>query len=154
MDSDILQQLRGRGAAIRERWEALLRIERVNGPLANPDILVHLIPDSLARILTLVEERRPRAPLTLAAANADRSPPCDCGYNPYLAYFVAGEQAILETVVLLQSEMPRKGNPQNDIAEIVRAIRRLTRDEVDAFCAICTHRGSAAKCRHPAMMAK
>lgn len=151
MDSVLLQHLRARDAVIRERWEALLRIERVNSPLANPDILVHLIPDSLERILNLVEKTARKTPLSLIAVNADRLPPCDCGCNPYLAYFVAGEQAILETVILLQSELPPNGHQESDIAEIVRAIRRLTRSEVDAFCAICTVRGTASKCRHAAV---
>lgn len=149
MSPELLQHLRARGAAIRGRWEALLRIERVNGPLANPDILVHLIPDSLARILAMVEKPA-RTPLSLRDAKAERPPPCDCGYNPYLAYFVAGQQALLETVVLRQAELPPSERHESDVAEIVRAIYRLTRSETEAFCAVCTHRGLVPKCPHSA----
>ena len=148
MTPDLLQCLRARGAAIRHRWETLLRIEPVSSPLANPDALVHLIPASLDQIFQMLAVRRSHAVPSLATVRAYRLPPCDCGNNPYLAYFVAGEQALVETIVLLQSEMQLRQSKESDVAEIVRVVRQLTRDEIDAFCGICNHRGAASQCRH------
>lgn len=147
MTPELLQILRVREPTLRERWEALLRIEPVNGPLANPDALVHLIPDSLGQIF-----KRLAAPVrtvpTLVSVKAERLPPCDCGNNPFLAYFIAGEQALVETVILLQAEMPPAGRTESDVAEAIRAVRQLARSEIDAFCGICTHHGHAPHCRH------
>jgi len=39
MGPKFLQLLLARSAMIRTKWEALLRVERVSGPLANPDVL-------------------------------------------------------------------------------------------------------------------
>jgi hypothetical protein len=67
MTPELRQELRARSAPIRERWETLLRIERVSGPLANPDALVHLIPHSLERLFKMLATP-PRAALSLAVA--------------------------------------------------------------------------------------
>lgn len=146
MAPDLLQKLRARDSAIRERWETLLRIERVSGPLANPDALVHLIPDSLARVYKALAKRQiHRGP---EPTSLTKLPACDCGNNPYLAYFVAGEQAIVESLVLLQAELPPEQRNNEDATDVIRAIRQLAGSEIDAFCGICVHRGTATQCRH------
>lgn len=144
-----LKELKARSAIIRGRWEALLRVEGVPSPLANPDMLVHLIPESLAEVFRLVAYN-PTSARTVEEAKADRLPPCDCGNNPYLAYFLAGEQALSESVILLQSEQPRLGAKETDLAEVIGAVRDLARAEIDTFCGICTHHGTAPRCRHAA----
>ena len=78
MEPLLVKSLRSRCAAIQMRWETLLRIERVNGPLANPDALVHLIPDSVAHVFELLRARV-RTPLSLVATAAERLPACNCG---------------------------------------------------------------------------
>jgi hypothetical protein len=152
MSPELLDLLRARSGSIRDRWEALLRIERVNTPLANPDALVHLIPGTMIEIFKAAA-KPPRAPLALTEVRADRLPACECGHNPYLAYFLAGEQALVEALVLLQTELPPAQRTESDVAELIRAIRRLGREEIDAFCGICVHRGCAKKCRHAAACA-
>lgn len=140
MTPDLLENLRANTAKIRDRWEALLRVERVNGPLANPDALVHLIPQTLGSVLSSLI-RKPRAKASFEAAMSERLPICDCGCNPYLAYFTAGEQALVETVVLLQAEQPTNGHSETDVAQVICAIRSLARSEIDTFCGVCTHHG-------------
>src|SRR5829696_4499179 len=98
MAPQFVVKLQTRAASIRERWESLLRVEPVNGPLANPDALVHLIPDSLRQIFAALVKSN-KAPVSLHAAKIPL-PACDCGHNPYLAYFVAGQQALAESLVL------------------------------------------------------
>lgn len=144
MQVDFLHQLRGRAAIIRERWEALLRVEPVNGPLANPDALVHLIPQSLEEVFRRLAEGAGQAAV---ADERIRALPCDCGHNPYRAYYVAGEQAVLEAVVLLQAERPDLQRAKADLAEAISVIRKLARADIDAFCGICVHRGTADTCR-------
>lgn len=149
MAPDLLDLLRARTPEIRERWEALLRIERVSGPLANPDALVHLIPESLDDIFETLA-KRPRVPRSLPAAKSVKLPPCDCGHNPYLAYFVAGEQALVETLILLQAALPAALRSEADVAEVIVIMRRFAGSEIDAFCGICAHRTHAHHCRHAA----
>lgn len=146
MTPEILHQLRARGPSIHVRWETLLRIEPVNGPLANPDAMARLIPETLAQILT--ELARSSSPVSLRSARGAQLPACNCGHNPYLAFFVAGEQALVETVVIAQSENPLMRRHESDVAEVIHLVRSMARDEIDTFCGICTHRGSDANCRH------
>lgn len=149
MHPQLVHHLRDNLPELRRRWEALLRIERVNGPLANPDAMVHLIPDTLAQIFASLLKGL-RRPISFMDAMADRLPGCECGNNPYLAYFVAGEQALVETVVLMQAKLPKDQQRESDVAEVIHVVRTLGRTEIDTFCGICAHRCKAAKCRHSA----
>lgn len=146
MTPDLLNRLKTTSAEIRFRWEALLRAQRVTGPLANPDALVHLIPDTMPQVFAFLANGG-RSKVTFMEAMADRLPCCDCGNNPYLAYFVAGEQAVVEAVVLAQAKLPPGQRTEGDVAEAIRAVRTLARTEIDTFCGVCAHRCKAAKCR-------
>lgn len=147
MTPTVLRALREQQFSLCQRWEALLRIEPVNTPLALPDALSHLIPASVDQILH--ELARPgAAKLTLPAARKIHVPECGCNRNPYLAHFKAGEQAFLETLVLLQAEWPATERRPEDLADVVRAIRTLAGAEIDTFCGVCTHHGESAACRH------
>ena len=146
MQPKLLSKLRARSAAIRSQWEALLRVEPVTGPLANPDVLAYLIPNSLEQIFA--ELAKPsREPLSLLATK-DYLPACDCRNNPYFAYFIAGKQALVEAVVLAQAGLPVDEHHPSDVAATMRVVRRLARSEIDAFCGACDHRGVAPRCRH------
>jgi hypothetical protein len=127
---------------IRERWEALLRAERANSPLANPDALAHLIEWTLDEVLK--ELRKPRAHHKTSPApsmNALRAD-CHCGRNPYFIHFMAGEQALLEALVHVQAEeSPLDPELRDDaVAELYAVNRQLAKREVDAFCSLCQHR--------------
>lgn len=146
MSPERVRELRARSASIRERWEALLRVEPVSGPLANPDALVHLIPETLDKVLALLAKPA-RVPVSIMAAKAC-VPKCECGHNPYLAYFLAAEQALVESAVLCQAELPATERRQGDVAEVMLAVRRLARLEIDTFCGACVDRCVDPKCRH------
>lgn len=146
MTPAVVRDLRACSPAIRFHWEALLRLEPVNSPLANPDALAHLIPHSLEEIFLRLGKYS-RVPVSISAARA-QLPNCECGNNPYRAYFVAGEQAVTEAFVLLQSELPAESRRSTDMAELIFAIRRLARSNIDAFCGVCVNRGTAPHCRH------
>lgn len=144
MSPAFFQQLRAQSATLHVRWETLLRMEPVSGPLANPDALVRLIPESLARVFRELTEA-PEPGCTLTELTRTRLPSCDCGYNPFLAYYIAGERAFTEAVVLLQTPGPAARN-ESELASVIDAVRRLAHDEIDTFCGICTHRGLVANC--------
>ncbi len=146
MAPDFVYLLRARSDAICAQWETLLRVEPVSGPLANPDSLVHLISDSLEKFFAALAKPT-RASLSLAEAKAC-VPNCKCGNNPYLAYFVAGEQALVEAAILLQAELPPAERHPNDLSAVMLAVRRLARSEIDTFCGVCDHRTVAPQCRH------
>src|SRR4051794_30406844 len=103
MQNGLMSALRQRRAAIRARWEDLLRVERANTPLANPDALVHLIDWTLDEIYRTLEglpsRRRPLRPYSKHDIE------CPCGRNPLLAYFSAGEQALQESLIFAQAKL-------------------------------------------------
>lgn len=153
MSPDVLKELCDRQASIRERWERLLRLEPVRSALALPDTLVHLIPESLGTVFRMLAKRR-ESPVTLEAARAIRLPVCGCNRNPYLAYFAAGEQAIVEELVLIQASHAVSPRNQQDVATAIRAARRLAASEIDTFCSVCVHRAESPGCRYYAAAAR
>jgi hypothetical protein len=149
MDPELLRKLRGQAAEIGERWDALLRLERMTGPLAHPDALVHLIADSMRQVFAVAASARTGS-LSIRTAMADSLPGCECGHNPYLMYFIAGEQALIEAVIRAQADLPPHRRRESDIAAVIQAVRSLGHAEIDTFCGICAHHGTAARCRHAA----
>jgi hypothetical protein len=147
MRSETLKRLRARRDDIQRRWEILLRVEPVSGPLANPDALMHLIPETMAQTFASVEAPSDDAP-SIAAARAESLPGCHCGNNPYLAYFLAAEQALVEALIHVQAELPAADRTERDISQLIVSIRRQARTEIDAFCGLCLHRCQTGKCRH------
>ena len=121
---------------LRTRWEALLRAERINSPLDNPDTLVFLMDYTLDRLfdeLRVARQRRRRA--------RDERPPCPCGRNPLLAYFQTAEQAIIETLFLDDGELSAVApdDRNESLEELKQAIRDVGRREIESFCAVCQH---------------
>jgi hypothetical protein len=152
MQDDLMSALEARRPQIRGRWEALLRVERANSPLANPDALVHLLDwtiDEVFRTLQTLPSRR--RPLKLFARD---DVDCPCGRNPLLHYFAAGEQALQESLVFAQSESAHFVHldplaRDSALNELNLAVRHIARREIQAFCALCQLRerslASAAK---------
>lgn len=139
MQEEIIRALEQRRAPIRIRWEALLRIEKVTTPLANPDTLVFGLDQSLDEIFARL--RQPALPASCAKPiHADET-------NPWYAYFRAGEQALLETLVLTQAEMPAldPAARDSDFSELKQVIHYLTQREVAAWIAICKTAGRSGR---------
>lgn len=141
MESNHVEALQARRALIRARWEALLRQQRANGPLAHADTLVHLIGWALGEIFAALEQKeRPGvvAPIPPEIISAG----CDCGQNPLLAFFLCGEQALLEALVQSQARIHRNETQSHEaaVAELYLVVRHLAGREMDAFCAVCQGR--------------
>lgn len=145
MQESLARVLRARRPEIRARWEALLRIERANTPLANPDALVFMLDWTLDEVFTMLANpharRRPNRVTYTTSAKAV----CPCGRNPLLIYFAAGEQALDEALVLAQAEMPSLDPVERDaaFAGLTQAVREISRREIESFCAVCQYRQSA-----------
>lgn len=146
MRPEALKRLCARKDEIQRRWEILLRVEPVSGPLANPDALMHLIPETMVRTFESVVEPSDGT-VSMAEARAETLPGCLCGNNPYLAYFLAAEQALTEALIHVQADLPAEERSERDVAQLVVSIRRQARAEIEAFCGLCLHRCQTAKCR-------
>jgi hypothetical protein len=145
MPCELFAQLRARKSAIEHHWRQLLAIEPVSSPLANPEALQYLIPETFDRIMNKADQLTGK-PITAEKARAEL-PKCDCGNNPYRAFFIAGEQAVLEAAVMLQAEMNPKVRNVSAATVLLLAVHRIARTEIDTFCAACVRRGSTPNCR-------
>jgi hypothetical protein len=141
MQASLLHELVSRRFSIRARWEALLRAEPVTTPLGLPDALVHLIDTTLEEIFVALENSGKQS----AAHRDDLSsagPLCPCGRNPYLAYFIAADQAMREALILSQAASSPLDPVQRDASldEVNQALKQISRHEVEAFCGVCQFR--------------
>jgi hypothetical protein len=144
MDKPLLRALHTRRPAIRRQWENLLRLEEPANALAHPDTLVRLIDWTLDEAFAALGHPSRRAARRRAAWS---HPPsyehvrraCACGQNPLIEYFLAGERALLEALVLAQAETPaaRADSRHTTATEVHLAVRRIARREVTLFCSVC-----------------
>jgi hypothetical protein len=144
MEPGFIEQLRFRAYPICSQWETLLRLERPDSPLANPDALRYLIPETFNEVLEALER------IGLEPERSDSVPavpPCGCGKNPYRAYYQAAERALLEATVLIQAQSGRKPRYPGEIASVMCAVRTLAKRDIEGFCGICSYRGELDDCR-------
>jgi hypothetical protein len=142
MQDEFVRALIARRREIHARWEVLLRIERVNTPLANPDALVFMIDWTLDEVFNALRH----APAKRRQTAAHDRPECPCGRNPLLVYFSAGCQALEEALVLVQAETPGLDPDERDsgFASLKLVMREISRREIESFCAICQYRAHPA----------
>lgn len=140
MDERMLHAFEAQRTELHARWEALLRVEPVNTPLGQPEALKHMIDYTLNTLFAALHN--PHAPkrkhLRLVREwVADRGL-CPCGKNPLLAYFVAGEQALLETLILIQAGQPDCAETRaSAVMELKLEMAYVAHREIETFCALC-----------------
>jgi hypothetical protein len=127
MQEAFIRTLSARRVQIRARWEAFLRIERVNTPLANPDALVYLFDQTLDEVFAKLRDPSPRhtlGPLEPAS-----------GKNPLVAYFIAGEQALLEALVFAQADSQELDPAERDadLATLKSIMRTIARRDIGSL---------------------
>ena len=123
----ILCLLTDRRTDLKSEWEKRLRAEPVRSALGHPDILMYMMDETLDQLADLLLRRqtaRVRHP-------ADFESRCRCHFNPLLAYFSTGIDALL--AVLAQ---------EASLDEPARAAAGawwglLAQQEVDAVCGAC-----------------
>lgn len=140
MDERTLHALESQAPELHERWENLLRVEPVNTPLGQPEALKHMIDFSLNTLFAALHT--PHAPKrrNLKSVREWTADPkiCPCGKNPLIAYFVAGEQALLETLILVQASQPDCLETRTAaVYEAKLALANLAHREIETFCALC-----------------
>lgn len=134
MEREIVQDLRRRRKAIRERWEAFLRLERVASPLANPDTLVFGLDRSLSEIFSALLHPEGVEPGPGPIGEDE----CACGRQPLRAYYRAGEQAVLEALVLAQAERaPHPEERDREFAEVKAVVSAIAWRDLEAFARVC-----------------
>lgn len=141
MQGLLLAEFQGRRFAIQARWDALLRVEPVTSPLANPESLVHLIDSTIEDVW-----RALHAGASASGASSASPPPpkCLCGRNPFLAFFAAGRQAMREGLILSQATLAPLDPPQRDrsLAELEAVLDKVSRREIETFCGVCQFRNA------------
>lgn len=138
----MLHALEAQRPAIHGRWEALLRVEPVNTPLGQPEALKHMIDYTLNTLFSALHASlaKRRATKSTVSCSAERSH-CPCGRNPLLAYFIAGEQAVLETLILVQAALPDCSESRaTAVLELKQVIASVAHREIETFCAVCQYR--------------
>lgn len=145
MDERMLHALESQRDQLHSRWEALLRVEPVTTPLGQPEALKHMIDYTLNTLFAALRtQHAPRRHFrSIAAAASDRKL-CPCGRNPLLAYFVAGEQAILEALILAQANLPDCAETRSaSLQELKHTLAWVAYREIETFCALCQMRDQA-----------
>jgi len=140
MEDRMLQALEAQRVEIHRRWEALLRVEPVASPLGQPDAMKHMIDFSLNTLFSGLRgpHHARRKNLRSVSASAADGSLCPCGRNPLLAYFVAGEQALLETLVLVQAGIPATAEARSaDVQELKQVMAHVAVREIENFCSVC-----------------
>ena len=147
MSNDFVAALRSRRPDIRRRWRELLRADRPNTPLANPEALVNLIDWTLEEIERALLSSRTGPRTARPVVRSTRQQPCDGEPNPFLPYFAAAEQALHEALVLAQAEAATLSAAERDAAlhELNFALDLVAEQEINAFRAVCQHRETASR---------
>jgi hypothetical protein len=142
MQESLVCSLRAQRPLIRDRWEALLHAEPIATPLGNPSALVHLLDWTLDEIFRGLSTLGSRRRVGRKPACADYRPECACGRNPLLTYFLAGEQAVREALVLAQAAASTLDPIERDasLEELDLVFHHIARREIEAFCGVCQHR--------------
>lgn len=131
----VFDQLCARRDQILKTWAALLLAEPVTTPMAEPQLLAHLFDRTLDRIF-----KRLRRPSLEPPPKAFH---CACGRSPYLAYFRAAEQTLLETLVLVHVEnasLSSATKRAQDLAELRAVVRSIGNEEIGLFGSVCLKR--------------
>jgi hypothetical protein len=130
----LLAALRLRRAGIRVRWIELLFVEPVNSPLANPQTMTFMLDQTLDEVFQALQDGE--------SPRAAKAPQCECGLNPYLAYYRAGVQALHEALVWAQAEAGKITPAERDRAfvELDSIIRRIAGRDIETFASLCQER--------------
>jgi hypothetical protein len=148
MHDSFLHALLTQRSNLIQRWEELLRAERVTSPLADPDSLVHLMNwtlDSLFSELKQPQYRRHRDRSTRGNPRQH----CICGLNPLLGYFATSEQAITELLFVSEQSLAFLGPTElsSSLIDLKTALNEVARREIESFCAVCQSKAKVTPVR-------
>lgn len=138
MHDSFLHALLAQRSSLRQRWEELLRAERVTSPLAHPDSLVYLMDWTLDSLFSELKQPQYRRHHDRSWQGNPRQH-CVCGLNPLLGYFATGEQAIIEVLFESEPSLASLGPTErgSSLFDLKTALNEVARREIDSFCAVC-----------------
>ncbi|MDD2764374.1 MAG: hypothetical protein PHE83_10410 [Opitutaceae bacterium] len=125
---------------IKTCWEVLLRSAPPASPLGNPDTLVFMMDRTLDAFFTAVTSATPRrwlARYPLLCGSLKKT--CPCGRNPFLFYYLSGEQALLaiaEKSLPAAPVMPA-AEQERILSEVKLTFHYLAQHELQNFCDLC-----------------
>ena len=134
VDKSAMQQLEALRPAIKQRWEALLRLEPALTPLASPDTLVFLMDETLQQLNSALHAQSFPAWMKKNTIHvAPTQSRCRCSINPLLTYYTTGELA-------LRAAAGAALGPK--IVEVLLYFHGLGQREIEALCGVCCHHGT------------
>lgn len=139
MNPTVFTALRARCETIEHRWLELLEAQNARLPRARPLGLGFWIPKAVQRVFGYLEHAEP-----IDGVGSLREHGCGCGTNPYLAFYSAGEQALLESLERVLASCPGDGEEEHR-RRVYCALSRLALRDIEQFCRVCEN---SAHCEH------
>jgi hypothetical protein len=135
VDESAIGLLEGQRPLIKQRWEALLRVEPVVSPLSSPDALVYLMDETLDQLVAAMRTRSVKSWLRRhQALVAPLGEQCVCGLNPLLSYYITGR-------IALTAVTESKLGPA--FADVLLFFHSIAQKDLEALCGVCCNQGSA-----------
>ncbi|MDE3084522.1 MAG: hypothetical protein KGJ37_04785 [Verrucomicrobiota bacterium] len=135
MASSLVLLLRKRRLRLKAEWKRRLREEPATTALANPDILVYLMDETLNQLETLLSTRAQAHWVDVHHSHLTQVRTlCSCGLNPLLTYFHTGGAA-LKAELLESQEMPELSEREKEILN--QAWYFMAQREVESLCGPC-----------------
>jgi hypothetical protein len=102
---------------------------------------------TLEQLLNELRQARFRRPSEKQSPQPSERQLCVCGKNPFLAYFAAAEQAIIEVLFLAEEELSTLSSLERSesLDDLKRAVHAVARRDIEAFCAVCQSRARQEK---------
>jgi hypothetical protein len=127
MERNAATILSRRRAELLAEWKLQLRAAPVVSALALPASLEYLMTRTLDDLAIHVGLKTPAAPV-------DWPPRCGCGRNPFRAYYLTGESALINVLTL---------HAPASLERVRTAWQSIAQAELGAFCGLCQFCGTA-----------
>lgn len=132
MHAELVQALSNQRPQIVARWGTYLRMQPVVSALARPETLMFGVDGVLDEVFARLRRPPPKRPVRRWADNF-------CSRNPLRAFYAAGEQALLEMMVVAQTLQGQTVPRQRAAAleEVRQAIRSISRRDLEGLASLC-----------------
>jgi len=154
MKRAFLRAIMTRRAVIKLRWRATLEQAPLYTPLASPALLAYMMDRTLDELI--LATTYPKVPENHSSRHDSliTSKSCStCGLNPYIGYFLAGEDALVSAVRTIEVSPALSENELlGSEIELLFAFRVIAHREVNDFCEICWIEHPAASFEEPSTL--
>jgi len=114
---------------LKAAWKQRLRSTPPKSPLANPEVLIHRMNDTLDQLNAFLCSHSVRRSLNDSPSQwAEMREQCRCGLNPLLDYFETGAAAI-------DAVLPELDEPTKTLLD--QAWRLMAQREIVLLCSVC-----------------